>query len=109
MDGDGDHAKQLASDGGEFPSCSPDGQWVAYTLAVSGRNGIWKVPMEGGAPVQVTNENDVGERPAISPDGKLVACNYSFQENVLFVVPASAGIFVGQSCRLKAGLRTSFP
>jgi serine/threonine protein kinase/Tol biopolymer transport system component len=70
MDRDGSNPKQLTNERAEsiFPQISPDGQMVVYTHA----DQIWKVPIDGGPPVQLTNRTSM--RPAISPDGKLVAC-----------------------------------
>jgi Tol biopolymer transport system component len=40
----------------------------------TGKANIWKIPSEGGTPVQVTdNYSDV---PVVSPDGKLIACYF---------------------------------
>jgi len=35
---------------------------------------LWKVSIDGGEPVQITNKYSLA--PAISPDGKLIACYY---------------------------------
>jgi Tol biopolymer transport system component len=70
MDRDGSNQTQLTHGSGEyFPECSPDGKWVVYTSQLDGT--LWKVPMGGGEPEQLTNR-PLGI-PAISPDGKLVA------------------------------------
>jgi Tol biopolymer transport system component len=54
------------------PIVSPDGKWVYYTSSDPGipaRPGVWKVPLDGGAPVKVSEK---GVRPqALSPDGRL--------------------------------------
>jgi serine/threonine protein kinase len=51
--------------GGAFPSFSRDGQWIYFSG--SGFR-IWKIPVSGGAAVQVTN--DVGAIAIESPDGR---------------------------------------
>ena len=37
------------------PSFSPDGEWLAFTTARSGKNQIWVIPMAGGEARQVTD------------------------------------------------------
>jgi len=60
------------------PAISPDGKWVAYSVATpdmeanrSNRN-IWIVPAAGGAAMQLTRSGK-DSSPAISPDGKTIA------------------------------------
>lgn len=73
---DGSDVKQLtSSDGNSYPSVSADGQWVVYdnhsnptTLTV------WKVPIDGGDPVQLTDKYT--RMPVVSPDGQFIACRY---------------------------------
>jgi Tol biopolymer transport system component/DNA-binding winged helix-turn-helix (wHTH) protein len=59
------------------PACSPDGKFVFFVDAVGPRK-IYRVPTEGGAPVeisQIPGDFIVG-RLSVSPDGKLLACLY---------------------------------
>lgn len=61
------------------PALSPDGKLVAFTvhsidLAKNARpKHIWVVPVEGGAPRQITHEGTRNERPQWSPDSKKIA------------------------------------
>ena len=72
IDRDGSNPKQLTSHSGdETPDVSPDGQWVVYQSARSGKYALWKVPLQGGEPIQVTKQYALD--PAVSPDGKLIA------------------------------------
>ena len=48
--------------------------WMIFSL---GTGVIWKVPIEGGLPVQLTDLRSNAIRPVPSPDGKLIACNFS--------------------------------
>ena len=72
---DGSNQKELTSgDIENFPSCSPDGKWVLYQNNSSGVPTIWKVSLDGGNAVQLTDRFSV--RPIVSPDGKLIAIRY---------------------------------
>jgi serine/threonine protein kinase/Tol biopolymer transport system component len=55
------------------PSCTPDGKWVVYDGTASTDNlwHIFKVPADGGAPVELTQGRCY--EPALSPDGALMA------------------------------------
>jgi dipeptidyl aminopeptidase/acylaminoacyl peptidase len=61
------------------PQISPDGQWVAFsvqsvdTSADAKSTQIWTVPIEGGAPHQITHDGAFNERPRWSPDSKRIA------------------------------------
>lgn len=70
---DGSNPKQLTQGEGEyFPACSPDGKWIVYTpLSSTGKLSLWKIPMDGGDPIQINERISV--KPAISPDGKWIA------------------------------------
>jgi serine/threonine protein kinase len=76
MNIDGSNAVLLTRGSGEYwPSCSPDGQWVAYTsIGSTNRLTLWRVPVEGGEAVQLTDKLSL--KPVISPDGKMIACIY---------------------------------
>ena len=60
------------------PQVSPDGKWVAYTVATpdmdTNRNvtNIWMVPTTGGTPQQLTQSGH-DSSPVWSPDGKTLA------------------------------------
>ncbi|MFY9572275.1 MAG: protein kinase, partial [Blastocatellia bacterium] len=71
---DGSNPRQLTQCEGEyFPMCSADGKWVVYTpLSSAGKLSLWKIPIDGGDPVQINERLAV--KPVISPDGKWIAC-----------------------------------
>jgi len=54
-----------ASSGGRL-SFSPDGKTIAFT----GTNGIYTIPVAGGTPAQLTSDSD--SSPVYSPDGKTI-------------------------------------
>ena len=53
-----------------LPSWSHDGRWIYFTSSMSGSLQIWKMPSNGGQPIQVTKGG--GAEPLESPDGKLL-------------------------------------
>ena len=61
------------------PQLSPDGKDVVFTRADSdwktGRRvtHIWRVPVSGGSPLQLTNGAESENGPRWSPDGKTIA------------------------------------
>jgi Tol biopolymer transport system component len=70
VDADGSNRKQLTQGRTNIqPRCSPDGKWLVYGSYGPGKNQLWKLPLEGGAPTLL----EEGVAPAISPDGKSLA------------------------------------
>ena len=51
------------------PAFSPDGRWLAFTTARSGRNQIWVLPLSGGEARQVTDVEAAVGQFRWSPDG----------------------------------------
>ena len=76
MDSDGSNLQQLTFSGGNStPAPTPDGNWVVFRHnADDGKNSIWRVPLAGGEPVLISDNESYN--PRVSPDGKLVACAY---------------------------------
>ena len=74
MDIDGNNPKQLTDSPQDLlpvgMDCTSDGKWVVYAKNPPD-DGIWKVPIEGGNSVRLTNR--LGFDAAISPDGKMLA------------------------------------
>jgi DNA-binding winged helix-turn-helix (wHTH) protein/Tol biopolymer transport system component len=79
MEANDSNPKQLTYDDHDIlPQPSPDGKWVVYTHRVTpAMPTLWKVPLEGGEPVQLHNEFTYGN--AVSPDGQFIACGYRGQ------------------------------
>ena len=61
------------------PQLSPDGKLVAFTVqtvdvaANKKPVQVWIVPLEGGAPRQITRDGESNQRPRWSPDSKRIA------------------------------------
>src|SRR4051812_14003811 len=61
------------------PQISPDGRWVAFSVqsvdvpANKKPVQIWIVPIDAGAPRQITNDGESNQRPRWSPDGKRIS------------------------------------
>ena len=75
MDPDGGNLKQLTEGPGDiFPQSSPDVRSVVFQSARSGPVRVWKVSIDGGEPVRLTDKWTAN--PTVSPDGSLIACFY---------------------------------
>ena len=75
MDADGRNPKQLTRGNSDVsPAFSPDGKWLVYQTHESGRPHLWKIPIDGGQPTQLTETTSLA--PAVSPDGRYIACGY---------------------------------
>src|SRR4030095_1869413 len=69
------------------PQISPDGRWLVYQ-----NRGMWRVSLDGGAPVRVTDL--LVSQHSVSPDGKLIAFRYSKASDSgrgLAVIPSEGG------------------
>jgi dipeptidyl aminopeptidase/acylaminoacyl peptidase len=61
------------------PQCSPDAQWIAYTVSYSDlkaderRSSIWMVSLDGSQNVRLTYTAGSDSTPRWSPDGKYLA------------------------------------
>jgi serine/threonine protein kinase len=107
---DGSQATQLVSSDqqAQYPSCSPDGQWVVYSLgndtsyitstnsvgrSDASQHTIWRVPINGGAAQQLTFRGN-SLRPVFSPDGRWIACFYGEDPTkapLLAIIPSKGG------------------
>jgi serine/threonine protein kinase len=95
MDPDGGNLKRLTEGPGDIlPQSSPDGRWVVFWSNRSGALRVWKVSIDGGVPVQLTDR--VMYNPTVSPDGSQIACLYpETQPNALIskiaIIPFAGG------------------
>ncbi|HET6668873.1 MAG TPA: protein kinase [Pyrinomonadaceae bacterium] len=115
MDTDGGNLKQLTEGQGDIiPRTSPDGRWVLFHSVRTGTLRLWKVSIDGGEPVRLTDK--LTSNPTVSPDGSLVACWYrgdDQQPNTptkVAIIPFAGGdpvkVFdIPSSVNIAAGLR----
>jgi eukaryotic-like serine/threonine-protein kinase len=72
---DGSNARKVTNtDRDEMPSFSADGKWIYYNHWTEGKVHIFKVPTNGGEPVQVTQFQ--AETPLVSHHGDRMAARY---------------------------------
>jgi len=77
-DSAGRHTRQLTTDGFEVIGASewvfsPDSKWIVYESRRTGTSDIWIVPVDSGAPKQLTHDIRNDWNPVWSPDGKWIA------------------------------------
>src|SRR6185312_6911645 len=70
MDIDGGNLKKLTNDGGSM-DFSPDGRWIVYVSNRYDTLTVWKVAVDGGRGVQLTDY--WATDPSVSPDGSTIA------------------------------------
>jgi Tol biopolymer transport system component/tRNA A-37 threonylcarbamoyl transferase component Bud32 len=96
MDTDGRRPLQLTHGSLDVHPCSTaDSRWVIYgsfrewSPAIGGKPTLWKVPIDGGEPVQVTDR--ASSLPQVSPDGKLIAYVY-FRDDRRVSLPSGIAV-----------------
>jgi serine/threonine protein kinase len=78
----------------EMGSVSDDGIWLYYDSGRSGNFDIWRVPLAGGQPEQITTDPANDFAPAVSPDGREVAFHSTRNgagNRDVFVMPSGGG------------------
>ena len=76
----------------ETLSVSPDGKWLLYPSDLAGNSDLFRLPLSGGEPQQLTTGPADDFYPVTSPDGKDVAF-HSFRSGSrdVFVMPLDGG------------------
>jgi Tol biopolymer transport system component/predicted Ser/Thr protein kinase len=75
----------------ECVAVSEDGKWLAFGSDQAGNQSLYKVPVGGSEPVQLTTASTIGS-PSWSPDGKEIAFHTFRADNRdIFVIPADGG------------------
>jgi len=76
----------------EAVSVSPDGKWLAFDSDRNGNQDIYRMPVAGGEPEQLTTDPQDDFAPAWSPDGKEIAFHSFHNGNRdVFIMPATGG------------------
>lgn len=87
---DGSELRQLTfSDGNFYPSCSMDGRWVFYDNQTSAKTTVWKVSIDGGDQVELTDKPS--RMPVVSPDNQFIACRYYDSGWGIAILPFAGG------------------
>jgi TolB protein len=76
---DGSRPKRLTSSPAEYPSWSPDGSRIAFSLVTAGAVQIGIVGRDGQRERTLTPLTENSELPAWSPDGSLIAFSRGFE------------------------------
>jgi Tol biopolymer transport system component len=71
----------------ESHDISPDGEWIVYNSNLRGNSDIYKMPLEGGTAVRMTDLPGDEFSPRWSPDGTEIV----FSTEAVFVVRADGG------------------
>jgi len=71
---------------------SPDGRWLVFDSDRSGVSQIFRMPVAGGDPEQLTSDSSASFWPRWSPDGRLISYHrYTENGRRLFVIAADGG------------------
>jgi len=96
METDGSDLKQLTFGGSNdsAPDCSPDSKWVVYESTSGSKTTLWKVSLEGGPPLRLTDYESVA--PSFSPDGQMLSCVLpapsQIKQATIAIVSAAGGL-----------------
>jgi TolB protein len=93
-DANGSNLKQLTftPEDESSPCWSPDGKWICFATKINERRSLYKVSVNGGAPVRIrTDGANSPSEPDWSPDGKWIIFTAQWRDFELCVVPAEGG------------------
>ncbi len=104
VDADGDGLTQLTNgDVDVYPSCSPDNLSVVYQKGLHSAQRLWKVPLAGGEPVQLTESN--AKWNAISNEGSRISYLFMADDKWRFGIISFEGDLMLQSLDVPANLK----
>ncbi len=108
MNADGSGQRRLPhTEGGEYPSWSPDGKRIAFNSNLSGEAKLFIVDVDGSRVVDLSGVGEGGQ-PAWSPDGRsiLFASHRDHPDNYrdIYVMPPD-----GSGVRCLTSARAEFP
>jgi Tol biopolymer transport system component len=76
----------------ELFDVSPDGLWLAFDSDRGGTQQIYRVPLAGGEPEQLTAGDEPAFYPSVSPDGREIAFHrFRSGTRQIFLLPAEGG------------------
>ena len=90
--GDGER-KRLTTGTDIWAAFSPDGRWIIFTRYADDV-ALWKVSVDGGEAVKLTNSSGLPISPTVSPDGKFIAF-YRDRNGAMLFPPLSIIPFEG--------------
>jgi Tol biopolymer transport system component len=71
----------------QYPSLSPDGQWIVYAGEASGNKDIYLQAVGGQNPMNLTADSPAADdEPAFSPDGQRIAFRSEREGGGIFVM-----------------------
>jgi len=83
---------------------SPDGEWLAFTVAGTSGTDLYKVPIEGGTPKRLTSSGNVGGF-SWSPDSKMLAFTAPWRDTLQVWLLSAAS---GASMRLQRSMTNGY-
>ena len=82
----GSPGRQVGPDGACMSAAwSPDGKWIYMTVAVAGRNHLWRQRFPDGQPEQITFGSSEEAGIAMAPDGRSLITSIFTRQNAVWI------------------------